>query len=223
MQSLGKLFGESPFLQLVEHAKRVHKCVALVLPVAEAVVAGDQQRVRDLQHEMSLNEYEADQLKDHIRQHLPHRYLLPVDRDDIIAFLRQLDRISDDAEDFAVVATFRRIDLPPEIQPDFLAFVSKVVQVSESLLDLAEHVGQIQKEAFSGHLSEETLKKIQQISQMEWEADKLSRNLARKYYSAEGLNAVSIILIEKLCRALSSIADHAENVAKNLRLMITRR
>ena len=58
---------------------------------------------------------------------------------------------------------------------------------------------------------------------MEWEADKLSRNLARKYYSAEGLNAVSIILIEKLCRALSSIADHAENVAKNLRLMITRR
>jgi len=34
---------------------------------------------------------------------------------------------------------------------------------------------------------------------------------------------VTIILLEKLCKALTAVADHAENVGKNLRLMIARR
>ena len=55
---------------------------------------------------------------------------------------------------------------------------------------------------------------------MEWECDKLSRAFARQYYGAEGLDTVTIILVEKLCRALTSLADHAENVGKDLRLMI---
>jgi uncharacterized protein Yka (UPF0111/DUF47 family) len=31
------------------------------------------------------------------------------------------------------------------------------------------------------------------------------------------------MLLERLCRTLSELADHAENVGKNLRLMITRK
>jgi uncharacterized protein Yka (UPF0111/DUF47 family) len=31
------------------------------------------------------------------------------------------------------------------------------------------------------------------------------------------------MLLDKLCRALGGIANHAENVGKNLRLMITRK
>ena len=33
-----KLFGRSPFGPLVEHARKVHECVALVHPLAEAVL-----------------------------------------------------------------------------------------------------------------------------------------------------------------------------------------
>ena len=223
MRSLMMLFGSSPFEPLVEHAKKVHQCVALVRPIAEAVLTGDMQRLRELQHEMSKTEYEADLIKDAVRSKLPRRYFLPVDREDLAEFLRQMDRVADDAEDFAVVATFRPLNLPPELHQEFRDLVDKVVQVSEALLDVAEHLGQLQKEAFSGPEAQEVMDKIQQVCHMEWESDKLSRKLARHYYNTPGMDPVAIMLLEKLCRALTSIADHAENVGKSLRLMILRK
>ncbi len=222
MRSLLTLFGSSPFEPLVEHAKKVHACVALVRPIAEAIITDDANRLRDLQHEMSKTEYEADLLKDKVRSKLPRRFFLPVDREDLADFLRQLDRVADDAEDFAVVATFRPLNLPPELHQDFRNLVDKVVQVSEALLDVAEHLAQLQKEAFSGPEAGEVMEKIQQVCHMEWESDKLSRKLARRYYSMN-IAPVTIMLLEKLCRALTSIADHAENVGKSLRLMVLRK
>lgn len=223
MQSLNQLFGESPFKHMVDHVRKIHQCVKLIRPIAEAIVAGQTEKLRALQDDMSRTEYEADLLKDDIRQNLPRRFFLPVNRDDILGFVRQLDRMADDAEDFAVVSTFRKLDIPADLQPDFMALVDKVVQVSEMLLDVAEDLAQLQKESFEGPEAERVMTKIQQVCHMEWESDKLSRRCARHYYSAPGMDAVTIILLEKLCKALTGIADHAENVGKNLRLMIIRR
>ena len=184
----------------MEHAKKVHECVALVRPIAEAIIAGDTDRLRELQHQMSKTEYEADLLKDKVRSKLPRRYFLPVDREDLADFLRQMDRVADDAEDFAVVATFRPLNLPAELHQEFKDLVDKVVQVSEALLDVAEHLGQLQKEAFSGPEAQEVMDKIQQVCHMEWESDKLSRKLARHYYNMD-IDPVTIMLLDKLCRA----------------------
>ncbi|MFH1476894.1 MAG: TIGR00153 family protein [Verrucomicrobiota bacterium] len=220
MRTLTNLFGESPFEHLVQHARKIHECVALIRPITEAILAGDAQRIRDLQGQMSQTEYDADLLKDNIRQILPKRFFLPVGRADILEYVRQLDRMGDDAEDFAVVATFRKIEIPQDLQPDFMALVNKVLQVSEALLDVADHLATLQKESFEGLEAEAVLEKIKQICHMEWESDRLSRAFARRYYAVAGLDAVTIILLEKLCGALTSIADHAENVGKSLRLMI---
>jgi len=93
MQNLSGLFGRSPFEPLVEHARKVHECVALVRPVAEAVLAGDADRIKDLQHEMSKAEYTADQIKDNARQSLPNRYFLPVNREDVARFLAAMEKM----------------------------------------------------------------------------------------------------------------------------------
>jgi len=223
MRSVLEVFGRSPFEPLVEHARKVHACVELVRPIAEAVLAGDMERLNELQHEMSRTEYEADQLKDAVREKLPKRYFLPVNREDVVQFLRQMDKMADDAEDFAVVATFRPLRLPESLRAHFLGLVDKVVQVSESLLELAEHLAQLQKESFTGPGAEVVLKKIRQVCHMEWESDKLSRRLARHYYAEPGVEPTAVLLLDKLCQALGGIADHAENVGKNLRLMITRK
>jgi hypothetical protein len=223
MRRLDSLFGRSPFEPLVEHARKVHQCVEMVRPIADAVLASDGEKCRQLQHEMSKTEYEADLLKDKVREALPHRYFLPVDREDIANFLRQMDRIADDAEDFAVASTLRTLRVPQELHADFLALVDKVVQVSEALLNVAEHLGQLQKEAFAGPEAQEVTQKIRQVCFMEWESDKLSRKLARHYYGLDSIDPITLIILEKLSRALSGIADHAENVGKNLRLMIIRK
>jgi len=223
MRDLAGLFGKSPFEPLVEHARKVHEAVALVRPVAEAILANQGERLKELQHGMSKAEYEADQIKDRVRQRLPSRYFLPVRRDEVARFLADMDRIADGAEDFAVIATFRDLNLPQELHADFLALVDKVVQVSETLLGAAEHLAELQKESFVGPEAEEAREKIHEVCQLEWESDKLSRRLARACFRRLADDPVSLMLVEKLSLALSGIADHAENVGKNLRLMISRK
>jgi len=217
------LFGRSPFEPLVDHARKVHACVAMIRPVAEGVLAGDVEKLAQLQHDMSKTEFEADQLKDRVRQSLPKRYFLPVRREDVARFLAEMDKIADAAEDFAVIATLRVLKLPEGLHADFLALVDKVLQVSESLLGVAEHLAELQKESFVGPDADDVLLRIQQVCHMEWESDKLNRRLARRAYGVHDLDPVTLMLLDKLSRALSRLADHAENVGKNLRLMILRR
>ena len=223
MLNLSGLFGQSPFEPLVEHARKVHACVEFIRPITEAILAGDMDRLMDLQHQVSKTEYEADLVKDAIRARLPRRYFLPVDREDIGRYLAQVDKIADGAEDFAVVATFRKLTIPPALHQSFLDFVDKVINVSERLLSIAEKMAELQKESFVGTEADQVLASIQEVCHMEWESDKLSRKFARQYYTTDSLEPVAIILLEKLCRALSGIADNAENVGKSLRLMILRK
>lgn len=224
MKNLREIFSSgAPFEHLVEHASLIHKCVALIRPIANAILEQDMKKLRDLQGEMSKTEYETDLMKDKIREELLNKLFLPVDRDDMLNYMRQLDKMGDDAEDFAVVATFKTLNIPKELHPAFMAIVDKVVEVSDLLLTLANDLAYLQKESFEGADANMVLEKIKQVCQLEWESDKLSRNFARQYYSAEGMDTVTIILLEKLSLALTGIADHAENVGKNLRLMILRR
>ena len=223
MRTLEGIFGRSPFEPLVEHARKVHQCVGMVRPVAEAIIAGDRDRLNELQHEMSKTEYEADQLKDRVRQSLPKRYFLPVSREDVARFLSEMDKIADYAEDFAIIATFRRIELPEALHKDFLALVGKVLEVSETLLGVAEELAGLQKEAFTGPESDDVLMKVQQVCHAEWESDKVSRRFARQCFSSPDVDPVSLIILDKLCYSLNCLADHAENVGKNVRLMILRK
>jgi len=217
------IFGRSPFGPLVDHARKVHECVLLVKPVAEAILAEDAARLEELHKQVSKMEFEADQIKDQVRDNLPHRYYLPVDRDDLARFLSSMDKIADDAEDFAVMAMFRPLRLPKELHAEFLALADKVVAVSECLLGVAERLADIQKGGFTGPDAKEVLKRIAEVCQMEFESDKINRKLARHAYGMMDLDPITLILLDKLCRALSKLADHAENVGKNLRLMITRK
>jgi predicted phosphate transport protein (TIGR00153 family) len=222
MQSLANLFGESPFEHIVTHARKIHECVNLIRPITEALLVGDMARLTELQALMSATEFEADKIKDGIRQNLSRRMLLPVSREDILTFVRQLDRMGDDAEDYAVVATFRKMELPSELRQDFTGLVDKIIQTSEALLSLAEELARLQKDAFEGSEAERVLLKIQDVCHLEWESDKLSRALARRYYSLPGIDPLTVMILDKLCRTLTGIADHAENVGKSLRLMIVR-
>lgn len=222
MKTIADLFGVSPFKLIVNHARKIHECVNLVRPIADAIIKGDMDALRDLHKKMSDTEYQADMIKDEIREKMPRRIMLPVNRDDLFNLVRQLDRMADDAEDFAVVATFRKLDMPESIRTKFLALADKVIQTSEALLNIAEDMAELQREAFQGDKAHEVLNKIHYACRLEWESDKLSRDLARAYYSIEGMDPVTIMILDKLSNALAWIADSAENVGKNLRLMIVR-
>ncbi|KPK33377.1 MAG: hypothetical protein AMK70_09475, partial [Nitrospira bacterium SG8_35_1] len=107
MNIIQELFGKSPFGPLVEHTKKVHECVEMIRPLMEALVNENYDEIRRLQDQVSRLEYEADTIKHNVREHLPRRYFMPVERVDLERIISSQDNIADKAEDFAVILTLR--------------------------------------------------------------------------------------------------------------------
>ena len=220
MKDLASLFGASPFDLMVAHARKVHECVALVRPLADAILAGDAGRIKSLQEAVSQCEFEADRIRSAARGRISRRLLLSAQRDDLRTFIRQLDRMGDDAEVFAITATYRTLSIPDPVRAPFLALIDKVVETSERLLALAERLSELQLEAFDGAGAQATIEQINEVGRLEWESDNLGHDLARVYYSHPGIDPITVLMIDKLVAAALGIADHADNVGRSLSLMI---
>jgi len=221
MGVLGKFFGPSPFVRLHEHSKKVHECVELLRPLANALLAEDHEKIEELHNLMSKTEHEADQIKTALRDQISKMYFLSVGRLELSRFLAYQDDVADAAQDFAVVLLLRRTKVPDELRADFLAFVEQVISVSEQLMNLAEKLSTIAEAGFAGQEARDELKAIEKIGEEEWKADRLERKFARRVYSMEDkLDCITIFFLDKYCETLSAIANNAERTAKYLRLII---
>ncbi len=221
MGVLDKFFGSSPFAQLHEHSKKVHECVKLMRPLADALLAEDYDKIEDLHNLMSKTEHEADQIKNEVRGNLTKLYFLSVGQNELSRFLGYQDDIADAAEDFAVVLLLRKTAVLEQLKFDFLAFVDQVIMVSEHLLGIAEKLSGIAGSAFSGQEAEHVLKVIDEVSEEEWKADRLGRKFARHFYSLENeMDPITVMFMDKYCKALGAVANNAEKTAKYLKLII---
>jgi predicted phosphate transport protein (TIGR00153 family) len=160
MSFITELFGKSPFGPLVEHAKKVTECVEIIRPLMEAVVNEDYDEIRRLQDQVSNLEYEADMIKHHVRENLPRRHFLPVDRIELEKFIGCQDKIADKSEDFAVILTLRQTKLHPHVMDKFFDFVDQVLFVTKSLLSAAEELKNLAENSFSGSEAQNVLKML---------------------------------------------------------------
>lgn len=224
MGVLDRFFAPSPFIQLHEHSKKVHECVELLRPLTNALLAEDYEKIEELHNLMSKTEHEADQIKTELRDSITRMYFLSVGRLELSQFLAYQDDVADAAEDFAVVLLLRKTKLPEELKADFTAFVEQVISVSEQLMNVAEKLSTLAGAAFSGQEAEEVLKAIERIGEEEWQADRLERKFACRFYSMEDkLDFITIVFLDKYCKTLSAVANNAEKTAKYLRLIIRKK
>jgi len=224
MGVLDRFFAPSPFVQLQEHSKKVHECVELLRPLADALLAEDYEKIEELHNLMSKTEHEADQIKTELRDKIRNMYFLSVGRLELSEFLAYQDDVADAAEDFAVVLLLRRTKIPTELRSDFMGLVEQVISVSEHLMDLTNKLSVLAEAAFTGEEAHDMLEAIEIIGQEEWQTDRLERKFARKFYSMEDkLDPITIMFLDKYCKRLSFIANTAEKTAKYLRLIIRKR
>lgn len=218
-----KLFGVSPFGPLVEHTKKVHECVKLVRPLMEACIRKDYDEIHRLQDLVSRLEYEADLVKHAIREQLPRQYRMPVDRADLERYLHSIDDVADYVQDFAVVLLIRKTSIHEDIVPGFLEFVDQIIAVSDMLMTAAEELGTLAQASFKGAEADLVLARVGGLGEAEWKADRLQRKLSQHVYELESvLDPITIIFYEKMMRALSGIANSAENSGDILRQMIVK-
>jgi predicted phosphate transport protein (TIGR00153 family) len=221
MNIIKELFAKSPFGPLVEHTKKVHECVEMIRPLMEALVNEDYEEIRRLQDKISRMEYEADTIKHNVRDHLPRRYFMPVDRVDLAGFISSQDNIADKTEDFAVILTLRKTKLHPDIMDKFFDFVDQIFQVTGTLLNAAIELNNLAEASFSGAEAKVVLNLLKGLNEEEWKADRMARSLSKDVYSLEKqLDPITIIFYEKMILTLGAIANEAENAGDMLRTMI---
>lgn len=224
MRSILGLFGKSPFGPLSDHTERVHETVKLLRPLFEAFLAQDWAGTNEVYQRISKLEHKADVLKNEIRDHLPKSMFLPVDRGDVLLFLKEQDGIADRAEDVAVLLTMRRTPAPAGMQENVLEFVDMIVETSAAWFRCSRELTTLQEASFTGPEVDRTMERVRAISDMEWEADKKQAALSQQLFEhEEELGAVSVFFWMNIFRVLGAVANHAENTADLLRLMLARR
>ncbi len=223
MRTIFQLFGKSPFGPLVEHTRRVHSTVELISPLFEAFLAEDWERSRELYEQISKLEHKADLTKNEIRDTLPRSIFLPVDRQDMLRYLKEQDAIADAAEDVAVIVTMRHTPCPDALRPEVMHLVEQVIKTSELLLDAGLELQRLFESSFGGPEVVKVLDMVSEVNDQEWEADKVQGSLSRALLEhEEELGAVSIILWMRIIEVLGQVANHAENTGDLLRMMLAR-
>ncbi len=220
---IGVLFRKSPFEALPRHMLKVRECCNQLKPLMEGFVSGDRGLVRQKTKEISDLEHEADIIKNDIREHLPHRLLMSVDRSDILHFLNQEDAIADSIEDIARLIEMRETSVPSELKGELMELVDRVMNVITSLELATSEIKNLAQSSFSRRREKKVSDLIKRIDRSEYEADIVQQRSARKLFSLEDkTDLLSVVLLMKIMGKLGSVADHAQNTGDRLRGIIAR-
>lgn len=223
MRTIFELFAKSPFEPLTRHAEQVHEVTGQVPALVEAFLTEDWEQVREIHERISRLEHKADEIKHEIRDHLPKSVFLPVDRGDLLRFLKEQDAIADAAEDLAVILSMRETTGPEALKPKLREFMRLILEALDTWFEVASALPGLQEASFTGPEVKRVQDAIKELSTQEWEADKVQASLARAIVKhEEELGAVSMLFWMRVSGKLGDMANHAENTADLLRLMLAR-
>jgi predicted phosphate transport protein (TIGR00153 family) len=218
-----RLFGQSPFGRIGEHMDRVQQCVDFVPRMIDLLIQGEFDELEQMAKQVFKLEHDADIVKGEIRDHLPKSIFLPVDRADLLTYLKEQDAIADAVEDLAVVLTIRAIRVPEPLQEDLRAFAARSVDACRLAGRLVRDIGTILISGFGQSDVEQVLEKVANLGIIEWETDKMQQKLVKKLFQVEPKpDPLNTIFLMKVFEQIDTLADHAENLGDLIRMMVSK-
>ncbi|MFW5924690.1 MAG: TIGR00153 family protein [Myxococcota bacterium] len=220
---LASLLVRSPLPRVGELMVRVVECAEKVPEIVARVSEGNHPALIELAKQTSILEGKADDAKNDVRQHMPTRLFLPVDRRDVLRLISEIDAIADAAEDVGVLVTLRPLDVPEEMQTLLKLFVERVVDTVKSAGALVGMIDDLLESGFGGKAAERVRAAIDEVHRKEHEADKLQDQCAKVLFKLEDqMSPVALFMWTKVLNKIGDMANHAENVGDQFRLFIAR-
>ncbi len=218
---ISRILRKSPFDGLLKHANKVTECMGHLQKGIIAYLDGDFEKALEAQKQVSETEHEADLIKGNIRAHLPKNILMPVDIRVFLLLLKEQDALLDYAEDSIEWLTLREKPVPEEIKEPMKEHLAKVIEAVEGLENVVSHTHELVTASLPGNLRERTKEAIKKVHRLEWEADKIERELCRKLFKLE-IDAKTLFHLLKVIHLVDQIANHAENAGDRIRAMIAK-
>ena len=223
MRGILGLFAKSPFGLMVKHTGLVRETVQLVRPLFDALLADDREQLAQIYEEICQKEHEADVTKNQVRDHLPKSVLLPVNRGDILTYVKEQDGIADAVEDVAVILMMRDPKRIPAVDAKLMELVDQVSGTAELLFQAAGELTNLVAASFSGPEVNMVLSLVAEVHGAEAKSDRLQAEFSKLVFQHEGeIDPISIFQWMRIVEGLGDVADHAENTGDVLRLMVAR-
>jgi len=220
---IAALFGKSPIKPIQEHMQVVEECVAELLPLFEALMALDHDRIVTAKDKIFELEQQADDIKNGIRAHLPVTLLLPVDRRDVLDLLHAQDSIADTAQDVAGLLVMRRMTVPKVFGNKLLLFVQSNIEATQQCRAAINELDELLATSFRGRSVDLVVEMINELNGIEDRADEEEMELASILFDHEDeMKPLDVVFWYDLLQTLGDVADYAEDVGDRLRLLIAR-
>jgi len=219
-RSVGEVFGYSPFRSLAQHARMCGRAVGLLQQQFEALRRGNYEEVEELREEIDELEHHADQIKEEIRGNVTKSLMLPVDRHDLLEFLKVQDDILNNCEHMGHMVTFRKVSAPEDVWDEFLVLLSKLMEIVNNYEEMVERIMQLVETSFSKKEVNRALEYVPIIEQLEHECDLIQIGLHTKLFNLENSNPLDIQLMVTWVVHLGYVANAAARASDRFRIMI---
>lgn len=219
--NLSNLFGRSPIKPMQEHMALAVKAAAELVPFFEAVTNNDWALASSIQQQVVQYEHAADDIKKHLRLHLPKSLFLPVPRTDLLELLTMQDRIPNRAKDIAGIILGRRMAIPESMKAQMNEFVHSSVSAAEQALTAINELDELLEAGFSGRELTVVENMIKELDILEEKADQLEIGVRTSLFALEAqLPPVDVMFLYNIIDWVGDIANRAHDVGGRLQLLL---
>jgi predicted phosphate transport protein (TIGR00153 family) len=218
---MSNLFRRSPLENTLKHASKVAQCGPVFVKAVQAYFAGDRDTFELLKEEIREIEAEADRMKRNIRAHLPASVLMPFEKSVFFSFLREADKVVDSIKNALYWMSYYQLQLTDDVKKDYILLAK---QVGDYLGFLPEMVQRAHSyfESRTEKDRDSVKEVIREIRFREKESDDVEKTMYIRLCADESIPPRTFYLMIKLVETTGDIADHLENSADMMRVMIAR-
>jgi predicted phosphate transport protein (TIGR00153 family) len=217
------IFGSSPVSPLQKHMAKVYACASELVPLFNAVINEDWEKVKKHQQKISDLEKEADILKKKLRLNLPKGLFMPVSRQDLLDVLLRQDKIANISKDIAGTILGRKMKLPEIIHEDYIRFVQRCVDACKQARKAINEMDELVETGFSGQEIQIVSEMINKLDDIESDTDNLQLDIRHQIFDIEKeLPPIDVIFLYKIIEKTGDVADNSQRVGSRLQLMLAR-
>jgi predicted phosphate transport protein (TIGR00153 family) len=207
---LGMQEEHAALLVAQQHVEETCKTVDCFAAAVKGLIDDDMQARTQAIHRVRQSEHEADMLKIKMISTLSSELLMPLDRDDMLQFVKALDRIADKTNGAAKLIGFIEQRLPDNVLKNISAATDLMVTAISQL-----------KQAINAAIRNDVkvaIESCQEIARVEHDADDQKRLLIESVLHAE-LTPPTLLLSYNLAEYLESITDRILEAADIVRVV----
>lgn len=218
---ISKVFGASPVAPMQDHMNTCFKATRELVALFGYAVQEDWDGVVASREKIVALEQEADEFKKQIRGQMPKSLFMPVPREDLLNLVWAQDQIANTARDISGLVLGRRMTIPEQLQPDFLAYVERNADAAKMARKSVRELDELYTTGFRGAEAAFVEALVDDLDRIENETDEMQTRVRTALFAIENdLPPVDVMFLYRVIELIGEIGDMSERIGRRLELLL---